>query len=271
MVAGAVLMPRLARALSPTARLTWAGAVFGAGMLALAGARSPAPAAISLLPVGAAWIVVIAGLNAAVQSFLPPWVRARALSVYQVVFFSATAVSAAARGLIADHLGLSRAFVLAGALLVAGAFSGRWWSLREVAAASRQPVDFWPDPAEGAAAGQGGELSAPVPPGAVLVQVRYEVPEQALEEFVRVAARVERSRRRTGASRWNLYRSLEEPGSLVEQFTVADRADHLAQHHERLTSADQSAQERLRSLATQVHAARHLVRVPAVRALGVAE
>lgn len=254
-VAGALLMPRLARRAGPTARLAGAGVVFGLGMIVLGTTRSVAVAVVALVPVGVAWIVVIAGLNASVQSFLPPWVRARALSIYQVVLFSATAGSAAAWGVIAHHAGLGRAFGLAGLLLLAGAVSARWWGLLEPAGGSRSGTQFWP--ALDVAPTGGGDTTTPV-----LVEIRYEVAVAAQAEFVRAADAVSRSRRRTGALSWDLYRSVEEEGILVEQFTVADWADHQAQHTERLTEADVLAQRRLQALADHVEPARHLVLVP---------
>ncbi|WP_432540669.1 MFS transporter [Kineococcus sp. SYSU DK002] len=258
-VAGALLMPRLARALDPTARLAWSGAVFGAGMLVLGTGRSLPLALGTLLPVGVAWIVVIAGLNSAVQASLPPWVRARALSIYQVVLFSATAASAALWGVVAQRTGLPQAFGAAGVLLLAGTLSARWWRLHEHPAGAREVVDYWPAldvAAPGPADGEDEHT------GPVLVQIRYEVAPGQLARFLSAAGPVEHSRRRTGALSWELYRCLDEPGVLVEQFTVADWDDHLAQHRERLTRTDQQDQERLRAAATRVGDARHLVRVP---------
>lgn len=98
-VIGAVLMPLLRRRWSPSRLLTLAGAVFGLGLLGLAVAPTPLVAILVLLPVGVAWI---AGLNATTQAFLPDWVRARALAVYQMVLFAAFARSAAAWGAVAN-------------------------------------------------------------------------------------------------------------------------------------------------------------------------
>ncbi|WP_432514575.1 MFS transporter [Kineococcus sp. SYSU DK001] len=261
-VAGALLAPRLARVLDPTARLAWSGVVFGVGMVVLGTGRSLPLALVTLLPVGVAWIVVIAGLNSAVQASLPPWVRARALSIYQVVLFSATAAGAALWGVAAQRFGLPQAFGAAGVLLLAGAVSVRWWRLHELAAGAREVVDHWPslDVAAPGAPGPADRQDAHA--GPVLVQIRYEVAPGRLPEFLSAAGPVEHSRRRTGALSWDLYRCADEPGVLVEQFSVADWDDHLAQHRERLTRTDQQDQERLRAAATRVGPARHLVHVP---------
>ena len=57
------------------------------------------------------------------QFFLPGWVRAHGLAVYQVVFFGAQAAGAVAWGLIAGRLGLIVAFLVAAAVMAAGAIA----------------------------------------------------------------------------------------------------------------------------------------------------
>ena len=272
-VAGALLMPRLARALSATGRLAWSGAVFGVGMVVLGTGRSVPVAVVTLLPVGVARIVVIAGLNSAVQSSLPAWVRARALSIYQVVLFTATAAGAALWGLLAQRFGVPQAFCAAGVLLFAGALSVRRWRLPEHSPGAREVVDYWPslevvapapaaDPAADPADDRAGRARRATSAGPVVVQIRYVVPTAHLPEFLAACGPVEHSRRRTGAVSWGLYRDLDEPGVVVEQFGVADLDDHLAQHRERLTRTDEEDQEHLRALASHVDGARHLVHVP---------
>lgn len=52
-----------------------------------------------------------------------------------------------------------------------------------------------------------------------------------------------RSRRRTGATRWELYRDGGQPDRFVEMFTVASWEEHLRQHEGRLTGSDQEVEE----------------------------
>ena len=51
------------------------------------------------------------------------------------------------------------------------------------------------------------------------------------------------SRRRTGASRWELYRDAEHPNRFVEMFRVPSWEEHLRQHAGRLTAHDQEVEE----------------------------
>jgi len=64
-------------------------------------------------PAGVAWIAVLATPNAAMQLFLPAWVRARGLSVYQIVLLGGMAVASAAWGVVAQSAGLPATFRLA--------------------------------------------------------------------------------------------------------------------------------------------------------------
>jgi hypothetical protein len=130
---------------------------------------------VVLLPAGVAWIVVIAGLNSAAQAFLPAWVRARALSIYQIVLFTSSALGAALWGVVAQWAGLVTAFVLAGAALAVAAASARRWPLITPLAADRRAISYWPDPPD----------LAESDTGPVLVVVRYQVPEQRRAAFLR--------------------------------------------------------------------------------------
>jgi len=55
-----------------------------------------------------------------------------------------------------------------------------------------------------------------------------------------------RSRLRTGASRWDLYRDGARPDRFLEMFSVPSWAEHLRQHGGRVTAED-------RALETAVH------------------
>ncbi|MEU2779594.1 MFS transporter, partial [Streptomyces sp. NPDC007162] len=59
---------------------------------------------------------------------------------------------------------------------------------------------------------------------------------------------VARSRRRTGALTWGLYEDGTAPGRFVENYLVASWAEHLAQHHDRLTVTDRRFEDTARVL-----------------------
>ena len=75
-VAGAVLLPRLRTRLSVNRLIAAAMLVYAVTLVAVVAVANLPVVLVSLLPAGAAWVVVLSTLNASMQVFLPPWVRA---------------------------------------------------------------------------------------------------------------------------------------------------------------------------------------------------
>jgi len=239
-IVAAVSLPRLHAALSPIALVGAASVVYAAALVVAALAPHVTIVVPALLAAGASWIIVLVQFNATMQLFLPNWVRARGLSVYQLTFMGGQAVSAAIWGVTAESAGISTALVAAAVVLVAGAATLAWWPTYETAGLDRSPAVYWPMP----------ELRLVPDPddGPVLVTIRYAVAEGKEEDFVRAMDFVARSRRRTGATRWDLFRDGEKPRQFVEVFEVPTWEEHLRQHGGRLTGSDRQAEDRARAL-----------------------
>jgi len=250
-VIGALWLGPLRRWLAPSALLAIATGVYGGAMIVVGLSRNAVLTIIVLLPAGVAWIVVIAGLNSATQAFLPAWVRARALSIYQIVLFTSSAVGAALWGVVAQWVGLVTAFVLAGAVLMLAAAGGALrWPLITPLSADRRAISYWPDPPDIT------ESST----GPVLVVVRYKVPEAHRAAFVRALPALRRSRLRTGATSWQIHRDTTG-AEFVEHYEQVSWADHLEQHHERLTEADRTIQQRVTAETDSAPVVEHLLAV----------
>jgi MFS family permease len=250
-VAGALLLPRLRARWSINRLLLVAGVVFTAVLAVLGLVRSEAAVVAVLLPAGIAWVMMLSSVNAAMQLFLPGWVRARGLAVYQMVFAGAQAAGALAWGALSDGFGLVTALVLAAALMAAGVVTLRWWPLRDTSGLNREPAVFWPEPHL--------ELEPASHEGPVLVTVAYPVRPDHQEAFVEAMEAVRRSRLRTGAVRWGLFRDGEHPDRFVEAYVVPSWDEHLRQHEGRLTGADRAAEERALALADGPPQASHLL------------
>jgi len=67
-----------------------------------------------------------------------------------------------------------------------------------------------------------------------------------------------RVRRRDGASRWGIFRDVEQSDRYVESFLVTSWAERLRQH-ERLTRADSAIEQEVRSHAQEDPIVRHLI------------
>ncbi|OLE22096.1 MAG: MFS transporter [Catenulispora sp. 13_1_20CM_3_70_7] len=238
-IGGAWVLPRVAGRLGNDRTLALSGVMFAAALLAVDFVAVTAVAWLALLAAGVAWIWALSTLNAALQLGLPSWVRARAVAFYLLVFQGGMAIGAFVWGQLAQWAGLSTALAAAAGLLLAGAIPSRWLPLRERSVAPTAG-EAWPEPVL---------VLEPAPrDGPVLVIVEYLVPEPNVEEFDRVMARVESSRRRTGATSWSIYRDAARSDRFLETFTVRSWSEHMAQHHERYTGIDREFEAAARAL-----------------------
>jgi quinol monooxygenase YgiN len=124
-----------------------------------------------------------------------------------------------------------------------------------VAGSNRDPASYWPEP----------HLTLIPEPdvGPVLVSVSYRVGSENEPAFVAAMQAVRRSRQRTGATRWGLFRDGTDPGRFVEVYLVPTWEEHLRQHEGRLTGSDQASEAAARALADGPAEVTHLLPAPA--------
>lgn len=245
-VAAAFLMPWF-HAFGANRTVLFSSILFGVASIGTA----LSPHIFLTLPVlavaGAAWIGVVATLNGAVQSFLPIWVRARGLSVYQMVLYGSMAAGGLTSGVLAGWIGPILTSALAGVATLVVAATQLIWPLLDTADKKR---DTFALPLADALQDIDGKSPT-------LVLVRYIVASEHEEEFVHQMTFVEHSRRRTGARTWTLYQDRED-GTWVEVFGVGSWSEHLQQHETRLTKYDQTVIETAGALAESVEV-NHLI------------
>lgn len=250
-IAGGLVLPTIRSRLSPNRFLLLAGLLYGLALFVLAFVGNELVVLVALVPAGLAWVTVLSNVNAEIQLFLPGWVRARGLAVYQVVFAGGQAIGALVWGVIADLAGLVLAHVAAAVLMVVGALTVRLWPLPDLRSTDRDPATYWPDV----------RLTHEPDPsvGPVLVTVTYIVRAERKEEFLTAMEHVRASRQRTGAMRWGLFREGEALDRYVEVYQLPSWDEHLRQHGGRLTRADQQAEEQARALADGPPSVTHLL------------
>jgi MFS family permease len=252
-VGGAFILPRLRARLSPNQMVAATSAVFAAALTAVVLARNPFVTLAVLLPAGIAWIALLSGFNASLQLFLPGWVRARGLSVYQMVFFGAQALGALLWGALANGVGLVPTFLAAAALMAAGACTIRIWPLLDTKGMDRSRVVFWEEPQLSEDAGADD--------GPVVVSTTFTIAAEHEERFLRAMERVRLSRLRTGATQWGLFRDVEHPHRFVEIFTVPTWDEHQRQHAERQTGTDRAYVEEANALSHPALRTEHYIAV----------
>lgn len=180
---------------------------------------------------GMAWLLALSTLNASMQLGLPAWVRARGLSVYLLVFMGGQAIGSLVWGLVAGATSTVTALVIGAAMLVLCGLSALWWPLyARTGNLDLIPSAHWPEPAL---------VFEPEPlDGPVVVLTSYRVESGDEAEFMSAMGALSRSRQRTGATLWQLFRSGEQAATFVEVFVVPSWDEHLRQHHVRLTGQD---------------------------------
>lgn len=239
---GAFLLPVLRSRLSPNALVAWGSLAFAVGCLGLGLVRSVPVVVAALALSGLAWIAVISSLNATAQTLLPAWARARAFAYYTLTFMSGQALGSVVWGALADRTSTRLALVVVAAGLVLGALAARRWPLVAI------DIDLRP-------AGHFSEPQLVLEPGPragpVTVTVEYRVPEENAERFEAAMSFVERVRRRTGATRWNLLRDGAEAGRYLEVYGVPTWEEHLRQHEERVTVRDRELERRALDLVAE--------------------
>jgi hypothetical protein len=135
--------------------------------------------------------------------------------------------------------------------MIAGTISVRWLPLHPQEGADRSPAVYWAEPHL--------MLEPHLDEGPVLVTVAYRVRAENRAAFVAAMQAVRRSRQRTGATRWGLFRDGEEATEFVEVYQVPTWEEHLRQHEGRLTGSDETDEQRAEALADGPPRVTHLL------------
>jgi quinol monooxygenase YgiN len=250
-IGGAVLLPKVTARVSSNAMLLVGSLLYACAQVGVVLIKDVAVVVLLLLPAGAAWLAVLSSVYAATQMWLPTWVRARGLSVLQIVLVGGQAVSAFIWGLVAQLGGLVVAFVAASLLMALGSLTVLFRPLLDVEGVDRDATVYWPEPVL--------PLEPDPDEGPVLITVTFRVPPENAARFLDAMTYVKRTRSRTGATRWALYRDASDPIRFVETFLVPSWQEHLRQHRDRLTGADQSMERAAAALAEGTPHVEHLL------------
>lgn len=250
-IIGAAVLGRVRGRLSNNGMLGAAGVVYAAATAVIVLAPGFPAALATLVFAGLAWMAATSTLAAELQLFLPAWVRARGLAVYTVTFTGSMTGGALIWGFVAEAVGLQATFLIAAVVLLAGVVAGVVWRVPETGHLDPQPVIYWP------AARLAFDPEADA--GPILVTVEFTVTPEREAAFLEAMDHLRRSRRRTGATRWELYRDGDRPDRFIEIFSVPSWEEHLRQHEGRLTAADQAIEEAALAFSDPPARAEHLL------------
>jgi MFS family permease len=249
---GALILPTI-RARLDADRIVFIASLLLAGCAAGLAGITWIPGLCALMALnGLAWIAVLSSLQIAAQMAVPGWVRARALSIYLVVFSLGLGLGSLLWGAVAQQAGAPAALLTAALALALSATWARRFRIDGIEGLDLAASGHWPMP-----------LLAVDPPGAdgpVLVTVEYRIDAAGREIFLALMADLGRRRRRDGAVKWGLTEDAAVPGDFLEYFLVGSWLEHLRQH-ERVTREEERLQTALRTLhrGPQPPRVRHLL------------
>jgi hypothetical protein len=250
-VAGALGLGRITQHLSSNAVLALAALAFALAFGALAVAPNLWVAAPLLVVCGFGWTATVSTVISELQLFLPGWVRARAIAIYLMVFLGTQAVFSPIWGQVTQHLGLDVAMLAVAALVGLSAIGGLALPVPDSQHLDRSALSYWIPPPV-AVERQPGT-------GPIVVSIEYQVAADQEAQFLAAMETMRRSRLRSGASRWGLYRVGEHPDIFTEQFQVPTWREHQLQHDGRLTAEDQAIEDAAFAHILGTPRTRHLI------------
>ena len=183
------------------------------------------PAAFSMLLFGVGWTSAYATIQAAAQLVCPPWVRARALSIYQLAQNGALTAGSFAWGSLAERFGMADTLLLAAGIGVALAFIVRGCSI-DLSMPRTTPEAVEPLPTPEAPAAELVPLLRRAR-GRVMETVHYRVQQEERVAFLAAMAEVRKVRGRAGAMFWQLYEDVAHPDGWMEVWSMESWTDHL--------------------------------------------
>ena len=250
-VLGALVLGRIRTRISTNGILAGAGVLLAAALAVLILVPVFSVALVALIAAGLSWTTTISSLVAELALFLPAWVRARGMAIWTMVFTGCQAIGALIWGFVAQYAGLQTTFLVAAGAGLAGVALGLVRRVPDTSRVDPDPVTYWSE----ARVSTEPEADA----GPILVSVVFTVAADRQEAFLEAMENLRRSRRRTGATRWELYRDADDPTRFVENFRVPSWEEHLRQHEGRLTARDREDEETALAFSDPPARADHLL------------
>jgi len=128
-LAGAAVLPQMRNRYSVDGVVAGAIVLFAVTTFASGRVHAFHWLVLVLFASGIAWIAILASLNVAAQTMSPPWMRARALSMYLLVLQGGMAIGSAAWGALATKAGVPTTMLCSAATLVLGLLTVRRYRL----------------------------------------------------------------------------------------------------------------------------------------------
>lgn len=238
-IAAGATIPAQMRKRSLHAIVIRSNLLWSAALVVVAFAPHLLVALIGTALAGAAWVQSLASVSTGAQSNAPDWVRARALSVNFMCVQAGLALGSAVWGAVASSFGVRGALLGSMVGMLFAVLATRRWQLAMgneadiKLTAPRTDLAYTVEPAPDE--------------GPILIQAEYRVAPEQRAAFLDALFALEPARRRNGASRWGVFRDLEDPTRLTERFMVDSWGEYM-RWRQRATAADLEVQDRMVAL-----------------------
>ena len=223
-VAAGLLLPQIRRYLNRGNTVLVATMCSAAGMGLLALSHHWLAAAVAMLVFGVGWVAASSVAQGAAQLAAPPWVRSRALAIYQIASNGGLVVGTFVWGWLGTRIGLPATLLAACATEAALGLLVRGFDIDQTEPAAAAAAPSVPAP-EAVAPELRPVLDAGR--GRVLETQHYRIDPTQQEAFLSVMAEVRDVRSRAGALVWQLYEDIAHPDCWLEVWSVENWTGHL--------------------------------------------
>ena len=141
-VTSGMLLPKVRAKLSRGGTVVGCTLLSCAGMLIIGVSHHWLPVSFGMLLFGLGWTSAFATIQAAAQLVCPSWVRARALSIFQLAQNGALTVGSFGWGWVGSQIGLSETFLVSAAVGLVLMVIARYFSIEAIVRAAPPPVEI---------------------------------------------------------------------------------------------------------------------------------
>ncbi|MEM9803923.1 MAG: MFS transporter [Cyanobacteria bacterium P01_D01_bin.56] len=239
-IVGAFTLPWLYDKFSTDIILLTATVLYGLVLLGLASGFSFSGTCALMALAGVAWIGLMSSLSIVITAAGSAWVRARALSLFQLVIQGSMALGSLVWGTIASTFGTPQTLTLAAVAMGLNLVAALWLRLGAIEQLDLSPAH---SPFE-------ADLAVVPEPndGPVLVLLEYNIEAQHVQAFVESMHLLRQARERDGAMRWDLWQDTAIANRFTECFIVESWAEHYRQY-QRFTVSDKTVEDTALSFA----------------------
>ncbi len=196
-------------------------------------------AVAALVAGGVALLLWISSVMTALQAVLPAWIRGRGVAVYLLALQGTFTIGALFWGALAERIGAQPTLLAAAGFMAVVAPLLLVIRLDRHIDIDTSPVAFVDLPTT---------TSVHERDGPILVTAQWQIEPGQREAFMAAMRRVHRGLKRNGAIRFHLVEDVNEPGRILESFTMATWQE-FQRIPERTTAADQQVEEELKAAA----------------------